>query len=164
MMSGWNPDKQSEIISSGVTIGELALNTNIPSLAQIRSKFGTNQAKRWLEIQLCTINDFVGSGKGMTEKQYEEISLLILGEYFFLNLAEFCYFVGKFKLGFYGEFYGAVDPLRITSALRSFIHERDENLFSEQRSINDKRMEEDIEKTKKNHISYEEYLRRKKKG
>lgn len=48
------------------------------------------------------------------------------------------HFFQKFKLGYYGEFYGAVDPMRIMSALKKFAEERAELMVQFEREQREK--------------------------
>lgn len=63
-------------------------------------------------------------------------------------------FFKQFKMGQYGQFYGAVDPMRIMSALREFLLFRRE-IYADYENF---RAQKNIEEEKKNpHISFEEW-------
>lgn len=68
-------------------------------------------------------------------------------------------FFFNFKMGKYGKFYGAVDPMVITCALREFMDER--NCRIDQ--VENERRRKQEEKEMKNAVSYEEYLKMKEK-
>ena len=66
-------------------------------------------------------------------------------------------FFQKFKAGAYGRFYGAVDALVITTALREFCEERGDMIARHEQEANKRKYDE----YKKNAISREEWLRMK---
>lgn len=63
-------------------------------------------------------------------------------------------FIWWFKSGKYGKFYGSVDPLVISSALRDFLRDRYSIIESEKSRQNEK----ECAQTRKPGISYEEWL------
>lgn len=136
----------------------LALNETIPSLAEVRTTFGSSTATRWITIHLMSLNDF-SSSNGMSDNQLAELSAIILTNYYWLNLAEIMQFIAKFKLGIFGQFYGTVDPLKITSALQLFIRHREESIDYHER--NQKRIQDEQRwrQRKDGAVTYEEYLK-----
>lgn len=117
MAVDYNPDLQGKLAKSNLTLADIALNDNIPSLANIRSVYGDDNALRWLKVQFDSLNDYAEQGKGITDKQLDELCILVLGEYYWMNLAEICNFISRFKLGKYGQFYGAIGPMKISCSL-----------------------------------------------
>lgn len=68
----------------------------------------------------------------ITLHQLTNLAASIYNEYAYLKLSEFMLFFQRFKLGHYGRFYGAVDPIRITEALLEFKQERWQAYVSEE--------------------------------
>ena len=68
-------------------------------------------------------------------------------------------FFFNFKMGKYGKFYGAVDPMVITCALRELMDERNSRIDQ----VENERRRKQEEKEMKNAVSYEEYLKMKEK-
>lgn len=66
-------------------------------------------------------------------------------------------FFFRFKQGHYGKFYGAVDPLVITTSMLDFMRERSAIIDR----IEDEKRKAEREKHAKEVVSYEEYLRMK---
>lgn len=56
--------------------------------------------------------------------QIEEVARVIISEFYYMKLSEIMLFFAYFKAGRYGNFYGCVDPLVITTALQRFKTER----------------------------------------
>ena len=54
----------------------------------------------------------------------EDLAYLIVCGYHWLKVTEVMLFFWWFKSGRYGKFYGAVDPMVITTALREFVKDR----------------------------------------
>lgn len=116
--------------------------------------YGIETAISWLEIQLHDLAEFAGAKDKLTDAQSTVAAHTILTSYYYLNVAEVMLFFFNFKAGKYGKFYGAVDPLTITTALRTFCAERRDALF---------KIESDLaaaerEKPREGCISREQYL------
>ena len=86
--------------------------------------FGQNTAESWLEIQITDLSEFAGCKGKIPPRQITEMAQIIIEEYPHFNMAEFMLFFQRFKRGYYGRFYGNVDPMIIVIALRDFSHER----------------------------------------
>ena len=66
----------------------------------------------------------------------------ICAEYHWLKITEVLLFFHRFKMGRYGRFYGSVDPMVVTCALRQFIDERNEILAQYEQQEREKRQRE----------------------
>ena len=95
-----------------------------PALSVVSAAYGRNVAKMWLSIQLNNLSEFTGVKDKLTEVQIDELSDLILAQYWYLNVAEVMYYLQQVKAGRYGRFYGAVDAMAITTGLLKFLDER----------------------------------------
>lgn len=95
-----------------------------PTLRTVAGAYGRATAEAWLEIQLNDLARFAGASVKLNAMQSEETARVILAGWPWLNVAELSLFFFRFKAGRYGHFYGAVDPLVITSALREFARQR----------------------------------------
>ncbi len=130
---------------------------NAPTLFAANVAFGEGTAQSFLIPILANIAEFSGAREKLTPMQLHDLANVIVVEYGYLNLAEIMLFAHRFKAGAYGKFYGAVDPLNITCALRSFIKERSEEIS---------RIESEKERcrinsyyTSKDTVTYDEYQR-----
>ena len=110
-----------------------------PSLGLIKTGYGRNTAESWLEVQLKNLADFAGCKEKLTLEQLTELAQMMLERFGHYKLTEFMLFFQKFKGCEYGRFYGAVDPMIIMQALKTFDEERS-------RVIDQKRSEEEKEK------------------
>lgn len=95
-----------------------------PTLGVLKKTYGENAATMWLLPQLYDLCEYTGAKK-MDAQQATMLAEVIAQEYGFLKVSELLMFFFRFKAGAYGRFYGAVDPLVITSALKEFMRERE---------------------------------------
>ena len=157
MAVDYNPDLQGKLAKSNLTLADIAMNGNIPSLSIIRSVYGEDNALRWLKVQFDSINDYAEQGKGIADSQLDELCILVLGEYYWMNLAEICNFISRIKLGKYGQFYGAIGPMKITCSLLEYIKERRIDIERYEREQYRVQRQKEIEERGNNRISYAEY-------
>ena len=163
MAVDYNPDLQWKLARSNLTLADIAMNDNIPSLSIIRSVYGEDSALRWLKTQFDSLNDYAEQGKGITDSQLDELCNLVLGEYYWMNLAEICNFISRFKLGKYGQFYGAIGPMKIACSLLEYIKERRIDIERYEREQYRLQRQKEIEERGNNSMSYTEYLERERK-
>ena len=76
---------------------------------------------------------------------------------------KYCFFIARFKSGKYGRFYGAIDPMKITSAMLEYISERRKGIDRHEREQYRLQRQKEVEERDNNSISYVEYLEQEKK-
>lgn len=132
-----------------------------PTLAEVRKDYGVCVVMDWLKIELNDYQNFVGvkEDNKMALDSVGELCQMIVNRYYYLKLSEFMLFLNKMKYGDYGEVYGTIDPVRILRSLRSFVDDR--NTIIDR--VEQRRREEENERSRKNAVTYEEYLKMKKK-
>lgn len=92
-----------------------------PTLEELNNTFGEMTAPEWLVILLVDLCIFSGV-KNMDKAQIKNLSLILADEYKSLKYSEFQLFLYRFKMGDFGIFYGSVDPMVITTALKKFTY------------------------------------------
>lgn len=129
-----------------------------PTLSELNNAYGRTMASQWLVAQLTNLSEFSGA-RDVTAPQLEELSRIVAQEYHWLKITELLLFFYKFKTGSYGRFYGVVDPLVITTALREFLAERNAAYARHENAERERLKEEE----RKAHppVSREEWLRMK---
>lgn len=137
---------------------EKAITGDYPTLMDINNAYGKTFAKQWLYPQIADLSMFTGA-KNLNKEQQESLASIIAAEYRYLKVTELLLFFYFFKTGRYGRFYGSVDPMVITCALRDFIKERNIFLDQYEHELND--MKRELEKSKPT-MSYEEWQEYKK--
>lgn len=81
-----------------------------------------NAGAMWLVAAVENINEFCSS-KSMTNEQIEDIAYMIAKEYKNMKHSQLQLFFYRFKCGYFGKFYGKIDPMVITCALKDFADE-----------------------------------------
>lgn len=150
----FNPDAQERLCADT----EDCLSGDYPTLGEMGGVWGTNTAKAWLVPQLVDLSEYCGCKEKMSVRMLEQCASVIVTEYPYLKVTEYMLFFHRMKAGRYGEFYGSVDPQRITTSLRRFIAERNEMLAAIEQREREKRQAEEMKASPP--VSWEEYCRR----
>lgn len=124
-----------------------------PSLAVIRHAYGHNAPTMWIIAQLYDLCEYTGAKK-MDAQQATMLAEVIAQEYGYLKVSELLLFFFRFKAGCYGRFFGAVDPMVITTAIKAFMEERME-AHRQHEQQQQQHEQEEIDKTEK--ISWQQY-------
>lgn len=149
----YNPDYQKKICHDA----RQCIMGDYPTLVAIKREYGDNMPFAWLLPQLYDLSEYCGCKDKLTGRPLEQCADVIAAEYFYLKISEFMLFFHRFKLGKYGKFYGAVDPIVITSAILDFMDDRNYLIGIYEQEERERREAEE----RKNAISYEEFLRMK---
>lgn len=148
----FNPDLQRACAENI----ERSFSGDAPTIASLRSAYSTEQVRVWILAQLENLNAYAGTKNKMNPDQMMMLSDIIMVEYFYFKASELLLFFYQFKTGKYGELYGSVDPLRISSALIEFAAYRSDMIFR----IEQKQKEEQRSgQHKKNVITGHQYLK-----
>lgn len=134
-----SPTKQIEVADSrqDFIVGDY------PTLNNVASAYGRTAPVQWLLAQIINLSEFCGVKDKLSGDQAEELAWLLKGEYSYYTVTQFLVFFHDFKMGRFGKFYGSVDPLVITSALKEFDKERVRLLAARERELEDQRLAED---------------------
>lgn len=149
LLLGYNPDRQRDFCAQPAR----CVTGHAPTLADANLAFGSNTAVAWLVAQLQDLSEFCGCRDKLNARQLESLARLLATAYPWLKLTEVMLFLHRFKLGRYGKFYGAVDPLAITVSLRTFLDERAAIMDEAERRRNDAEREEE----RQGCVSYEQW-------
>ena len=144
-----NPQKQNELAKHPYE----CMFGNYPTMRQLRKEMGENAPVMWLTAQLKDLSEYCGCSNKLTPQALHNCANIIATQYGYLMTSELMLFFFHFKAGRYGEFYGAVDPIKITSSLRKFLLERNDYFFR----LEQKRKEREKEESMKDAVTYEEY-------
>lgn len=129
-----------------------------PTLGQVNAAYGYATSQEWLTYQLADLSEFSGARDKITASQINQLANIIADDYHWLKLTEVMLFFRKFKKGEYGRFYGSVDPITITQALREFIRDRNTAYHKHEQLERERREAEDRRRNPP--CSREEYLER----
>lgn len=151
-----SPDRQVEMAMNK----KLCYFGDFPVLAELRANYGDNAPIMWLSAQLKDLSEYCGAKEKFTKQVLKQCAAVITTEFFYLKTSELMLFFHNFKAGRYGEFYGAIDPIKITSSIRKFVLDR--NIVIEKQEQEER--ERKREQARKGAVSYEEYQRLVKEG
>ena len=156
LLERFNPSIQTQCYS----YPERCVKGNAPTLAEVSRDYGEQVSIDWLIVELNDYQSFVGvkEENKATFGVVREMSKMILSRYYFLKLSELMLFFQRLKYGDYGEMYGCIDAVRIMRALRTFFDERNQIIEKIEQRERERKMEEE----RKDAVSYEEYIERKK--
>lgn len=145
LLTAYNPDRQREVCRDlrSCYLGDY------PTLAEIRSAYGDNIPTAWLTPQIINLAAFCGIREKLDKQLIRETAEVIAAEYYYLKVSELMLFFHRFKAGWYGMFYGSIDPLVITSALVKFVNERNAEIGREEQRQRKAREETPYEKQAK---------------
>ena len=126
-----------------------------PTLSQLRKNYGRNAPLAWLIPQLKDLSEFCGVKEKITVEQLQSLAKVITSEFGYLKTSEVMLFLHLMKSGRYGQFYGAIDPMKITTALRTFLTDRNDYFYR----LEQKRRERKQDEARHGTVTYEEYQR-----
>lgn len=95
-----------------------------PTLNVLSSTYGHSVAISWLTGQICDLVAYTNSKHLLTPQHVDMLAQMITQQYGYLKCSELMLFFYNFKMGKYGQFYGVVDPMKITIGLNAFLDER----------------------------------------
>ena len=149
----FNPDLQREVCEDS----DVCFFGGAPTLADLNRTYGRKTAAMWLVPQLYNLSEYCGCRDKLQGTPLEECASVIAMEFYYLTVTELMLFFHWFKTGRYGRFYGSVDPLVITTSLRTFLGER--SMEIERHDTQERLRKEEEERKSNPPISYEEYKR-----
>ena len=133
-----NPDTQVSFGKNSFA----AVMGDYPTLKDLDIAYGTDFSAEWMIPHLFSITIYTGA-KNLTGIQLKELARVISAEYCYLKVTELLLFFYRFKSGHYEKFYGSVDPMVITCALREFMQERSEIIRNYEAEQTRKRIEQE---------------------
>lgn len=115
----YNPDRQTKIAPTL----DAALDADTPQLKLVACAYGRKHVRIWLMIQLRNLSEYAGARDKMTTEQMTQVADLIMHTHPELTLAQVMHFMLKLKNCDYGKFYGAVDPITVMGAFKTYCAE-----------------------------------------
>lgn len=126
---------------------------DFPTLLGLEKQYQKATPISWLVAQLLDLSEFCGCKNKLDDYQLRQCAFLIYREYGYMKTSELMLFFVRLKSGHYGEFYGAVDAIRIMAALRKFKQERGDAYFHHDSELAQQRITEG----KRGAITWEAY-------
>jgi len=153
----FNPDIQ---VSCARNI-ERSLLGNAPTLRQLEYAYEIKAVRVWFAAQLENLNKFTGVSNKMSVEQMQMLADIFIVKVPYLKASEILLFFYKFKSGDLGELYGSVDPLKLSTSLNEFLKWRSFELDKVYQRQREEKRRIDIENSKINGITREEYEEKK---
>ena len=151
----YNPDRQFGLCDE---CPEACFFGDHPTLAEVSGSMGRNIAVAWIVGQLFDLSEYCGCKDKLQGKPIEQCARIIAGQYPYFKVSELMLFFYRFKAGYYGQFYGSVDPMVITDKLKVFEMERNNAIARNEQKVRERKLEEELAESPP--ITWEEYCRR----
>ncbi|MCM1484062.1 MAG: hypothetical protein NC043_06980 [Muribaculaceae bacterium] len=153
-LSTFNPDHQARYCrhTERVFLG------SAPPLVRVAAAYGQGAAESFIMIQLHDLSEYAGCSVKLSAREEEEAARLILHEWGHLKVTELMYFFFLYKTGRFGEFYGAVDRLKVMKGLREFMGIRGAELDRLCRVRARQQKQEEEARSSRNVMDYAEYV------
>lgn len=107
-----------------LTRPEKAYFSDTPTFAVYAQAFGFPSLVLWVKTQLLELDLFTEVKVDADNDTLSGAARLFAHNYGWVKLTEFLLFMARFKLGYYGKFYGYFDPIAIGEAFLSFLKQR----------------------------------------
>lgn len=127
-----------------------------PTLIQLKKDFDGKFPVAWLMAHLHDLSEYCGCRDKLSGHALQQCASVISTEFGYLKVTEIMLFLHRFKSGRYGRFYGSVDPIVITTSLRTFLKERGYEYEEHERMVKEQ-ADKEYSKTA---ITWEEHCRR----
>ena len=159
-------NKESLLVALGASIHgkagkypSLMFKANYPSLNTLSLAYSGNVIESLIMAHLESVNLYCGVTQKMEFPQMLDVANIIMMEYNYFKISELALFFYQYKAGYYGVFYGVIDPLKITTALIEFAQYRIKEINKIDREKQEKELSEKRKQWKLTDISREEYNR-----
>jgi hypothetical protein len=130
------------------TVAEI-LKSDLPTVASIKKTYGEDFIQAYIEGWIVNLREFVNVGKKMTDEQTSETSILVVDEYYNLNLADINFIFKNAKIGNYGQIYGRLDGQIILTWFDDHFNKRCSVAADESIQESEKYKGDDFERTSK---------------
>lgn len=108
--------------------------TSFPSLAKIRTHYGSEATERIIKLYLIELSELVNLKRPLTEKQIETIAMEVVARHYAMTIADVHVIFKKAINGEFGDFYESLDVPKVLKWFDQYFDERCE--IGAQDSIN----------------------------
>lgn len=124
----YNPNSAMFELKNITTIDQ-CVKSGTPNLAILKKDQGEDRVLAMLEIWIVDINSFFNLNNKMTSQQIKQTALMILQDFYFLNIADINLVFTRAKKGKFGELYGSLDGSKIYIWFEKYEIERSEQCY-----------------------------------
>jgi hypothetical protein len=100
--------------------------TDYPTLGKVKRTYGAPFTEKYIAAWIVNVIDFFQVGKKMGEQQIIETAMMVVDDYWMLNLADVNLIFTRAKKGYFGELYDRLDGGTILGWFRAYLDERHE--------------------------------------
>lgn len=160
-MATYNKDVAVTLLDR--TIGELAIDTRIPTLIDMKIAYNNSAIPVfWLKTQITELFASMELPTGVDNERIEECARNIYHSHYSLNLLELLLFFAKCKMAHFGKFYGTSGPNQLMDMFNSFMTERNKSIAVAESKMTLQRIEE--RQSKNEYQEYQELKKRAQNG
>jgi len=117
---------------SGMNTAIKCIESDNASLAIIKKEIGMKKLSVHVQIWIADLNDFLNVSRKMDLKQIEETALMILTDFYYMNIADINLVFTRAKKGHFGELYQSIDGMKIYSWFDKYATERAQTAYDKQ--------------------------------
>lgn len=122
------PNNQLIVIREYKRLGEISLNTRIPTLGVIGYVYGISTAAEWVNIQILDYLKGCEQSIGVEGEDILKFSYSLVMLYPYINLNEFSYFLARCRVADFGHMYGVTGTNQLGGMFQKFIEERNASI------------------------------------
>ena len=133
------------------------MNTQCPTIGDVRREYGYQMAFRWLFIHITDAASKVSAQQRPGKSQIDGIAVQMMEQYFYLKLTEIMLFFDMFKRGVLGDVYNAFDSRSVFRAMKTFNVLRGDVIKSSEEKEHMEELRRDMDKR----VTWEQYCKMK---
>ena len=102
------------------------------ALVLIKNEQGPDKVIDIIMSWIIDLNDFLNLSRKMNPPQVRQTAVMILNDFYYLNIADINLVFTRAKKGYFGELYQSIDGMKIYSWFDKYAIERAQTAFDEQ--------------------------------
>lgn len=122
-MTAYNTELQDSIMSACLSIHQCT-EIKSPELITIEQAYSIDAVITFLKAHLIKVSEFVGAKNKLSDWQLYTLCQQMYNKLPTLTMSEFILFCARIRTGWYGKFYGSIDPQLIFQFFMSFLEDR----------------------------------------
>jgi len=107
------------------------INSDAPALAIIKKEQGEDKLIDIIMSWVIELNDFLNISRKMNPPQVKQTSVMIMSDFYFMNIADINLVFSRAKKGYYGIMYESLDGSKIYSWFDQYATERAQTAFDD---------------------------------
>jgi len=125
-----NPLVQFKVMNEYKRLGEISLDTSVPTLGVIAQTYGIEAAAEWVCIQIHDYLNGCEQQRGNDDDDVLKFAFTIVMIYPYINLYEFCYFIARCRVADFGRMYGVSGINQLGGMFQDFLKKRNASIIA----------------------------------